>query len=162
MNTDVNGIFNLVSIDSVLTIKVKAQGYQEQQFRLRNGSNLNQIVLKQATIEAALEGKAAGVERMNQQKTIPLINQNAEPEGGWNTFDQYVEKNKVYPAEESNLSGKVIVSFYVNKPGKLTNFKIEQSLAKGFNEEAIRLIKDGPAWKLLKGKRAKVKVSIDF
>ena len=54
------------------------------------------------------------------------------------------------------------MSFEVNKKGDLADFKIEQSLSKLHDEEAIRLIKQGPSWKLRSGRKARVTVMVRF
>jgi TonB family protein len=159
LNTDKAGYFNVLSPDTSLIVKVTATGYREQLFRLRNNPAQNQLVLK-----PVLKGKAAGVEtaKKSDREAPKFMVQEAEPQGGWIAFDDYVEKNKVYPAEDSNLAGEVIVTFQVNNQGRLSNFKIVQSLAKGYDEEAIRLIKEGPKWRSLKGKRAVITVIVRF
>ena len=86
----------------------------------------------------------------------------AEPAYGWIAFGQYLEKNKIIPAGAENVTGNVIVSFEVNKKGALNDFKIEQSLSKAHDEEAIRLIKQGPSWKLRSGRKARITVMVKF
>ena len=159
LNTDKAGYFDVLSPDTTLIVKVSAAGYREQLFRLRNNPAQNKLVLK-----PELKGKAAGVvtAKKSTGDAAKFMVQEAAPQGGWIAFDDYVEKNKVYPAEDSNLAGEVIVSFAVNNQGRLSNFKIVQSLAKGYDEEAIRLIKEGPKWKVLKGRRADVTVIVRF
>ncbi len=159
LNTDKAGYFNMASPDTSLIVKVTASGYREQLFRLRNNPAQNQLVLK-----PELKGKAAGISAAKKATGNATVSdvQNVVPVDGWTAFDNYIEKNKVYPAENSNLSGEVIVSFQVNNQGKTGNFKIIHSLAKSYDEEAIRLIKEGPKWKVLKGRRATVEITIHF
>ena len=159
LNTDNAGYFNVLSPDTSLIVKVTAAGYQEQLFRLRNSPTQNNLVLKNQ-----FKGKAAGTTsaRKSTKEEVSFAEQPAAPVGGWIAFDAYVEKNKVYPAETSHLSGEVIVSFQVNNKGKFNDFKILQSLAKGYDDEAIRLIKEGPKWKVLKGRKATVTVTVRF
>jgi hypothetical protein len=85
----------------------------------------------------------------------------AEPVNGWAAFDQYLESNKkTIPGIIS--AGYVVVSFQVNKKGALSDFKIEQSLSKAYDDEATRLIMQGPAWRLLKGRKARITVMVRF
>ncbi|MBL0136895.1 MAG: hypothetical protein IPP79_24440 [Chitinophagaceae bacterium] len=58
--------------------------------------------------------------------------------------------------------GDVVISFLVNTSGSLSSFKVEQSLTDAQDEEALRLIKTGPSWHVLKGKKARVVVIIRF
>ena len=59
-----------------------------------------------------------------------------------------MQKNlkKTKKAIENQIVGVVEVEFEVNKKGELSDFKITKSLGYGCDEEAIRLIKDGPKW----------------
>jgi hypothetical protein len=56
----------------------------------------------------------------------------------------------------------VVVSFQVNRKSELSDFKIEQRLSVAQDAEAIRLIKEGPSWRILKGKKARIMVIIRF
>ena len=60
-----------------------------------------------------------------------------------------------------NIHGSVVVSFTVRSQ-RLYNFNIEQSLDEDLDAEAIRLIKTGPAWKLLKGDKTTATVIVKF
>jgi hypothetical protein len=55
----------------------------------------------------------------------------------------------------------VQISFEVNKLGEPVNIKVEKSLCKECDEEAIRLIKQGPKWKTKK-KKKRVTVNVPF
>ena len=159
LNTDRSGYFNVLSPDTSLIVKVTAFGYREQLFRLRNNPAQNQLVLKPEN-----KLKASGVaasKKIAENKSSDNV-QDAVPVNGWPAFENYIEKNKVYPAENSSLAGEVILSFQVNSQGKPVNFKILKSLAKSYDEEAIRLIREGPKWKGLKGRRPTVTITITF
>ena len=74
---------------------------------------------------------------------------NAIPEGGRSEFKKYVNENLDYPeaARDNDISGRVTVEFFVQADGSLKDFRIRKSLGFGCDEEAIRLIQEGPAWK---------------
>jgi hypothetical protein len=88
--------------------------------------------------------------------------QKAEPSSGWALYRVYLNKNKKITTADSSLRGEEILSFLVHKNGNLSSFKIEQSLSPAHDAEAIRLIKEGPSWKLLKGNRQRCRVKIPF
>ena len=85
----------------------------------------------------------------------------AEPVGGWDEYNKYIEKNK-RTTDDAKTTGEVVVSFWVNKRGQLSDFSIEQSLGKTQDAEAIRLVKEGPAWKVTKGKKTRARVIVPF
>ncbi|HXI00450.1 MAG TPA: TonB family protein [Sphingobacteriaceae bacterium] len=68
--------------------------------------------------------------------------------GGDKAFYAFLGKNITYPsmARENNISGRVFVSFVVEKNGKLTDIKVLRGLGSGTDEEAVRVLKKSPAW----------------
>lgn len=91
-----------------------------------------------------------------------FLTKEAEPEGGWVAFNEYIRKNKRLYAVDSLESNEAVVLFKVNAKGQLSNFRVETSVNETYDAEAIRLIKEGPAWKLLKGKKAWIRVLVRF
>jgi len=77
-------------------------------------------------------------------------------------YEKYIETNKKPPIGNPLLKGEVVVSFEVKKPNVLADFKIEKSLSKDHDKEAIRLIQQGPAWKLLSTKKTRITVIVQF
>ncbi|MFD1143984.1 TonB family protein [Larkinella insperata] len=71
-------------------------------------------------------------------------------------FEEYLTKNRQLPpeAKEKGISGTVRVRFRVETNGTVRQFSVVQSLGNGCDEEAIRLIQEGPRWQpaLRKGK----------
>jgi periplasmic protein TonB len=70
-------------------------------------------------------------------------------EGGIDEFRIWVQKNIVYPsiAAESNITGKVIVSFCVNKKGEVVDIELLRGLDKSVDQETMRVIASSPLWK---------------
>jgi TonB family protein len=91
-----------------------------------------------------------------------------EPQTGKSDFKTYLENTIVYPAQaiRSKTEGKVTVRFTIEPSGQLTGFEILKGIGSGCDEELIRVIREGPAWKPAKrGERAiadKVKVRHKF
>jgi TonB family protein len=72
----------------------------------------------------------------------------AQPTVSPDDYADYLKKNLRKPKQaiEKQIVGSVTVEFLVNKEGKLLDFKIVKSLGYGCDEEAIRVIKEGPNW----------------
>ncbi|HEY1023872.1 MAG TPA: energy transducer TonB [Sphingobacteriaceae bacterium] len=86
----------------------------------------------------------------------------ARPAGGWLKYNKYIEQNIRYP-DPGNVSGKVLLEFMVNPQGALGDFKVISGLAPAFNDEAVRLVRQGPKWEpAANGKTTRMRVSIDF
>lgn len=168
--TDKSGYFKIPVSDSVVNVAVNVSGYGTQNFILQNNAALNQLQLQPANYTAnanyyALTAPVTANGRKqlaNNYKFPNVMVYEAEPAYGWVAFGQYLENNKKTPAGADSLSGNVVISFEVNKKGGLGDFKTEQSLSKLHDEEAIRLIKQGPSWKLRSGRKARVTVMVRF
>ena len=120
-----------------------------------------------ALSEIVIVGQAVERER---SMTASVEYAKAAPFSGKKAFNNYVSTNLKYPqtAREAGIEGKVVVSFTVLPNGQLTNLKVKKSLGYGCDEEAIRLIRQGPAWKPATKNgspmedKIKVKVSFDL
>ena len=62
-------------------------------------------------------------------------------------YEKYLATNNRL-LNKSDTTGKVTLSFKINKKGKPKNIKVVKSLSKATDAEAIRLVKEGPTWLL--------------
>ena len=80
--------------------------------------------------------------------------------GGVEALMDFVGKNVKYPeeAKEKEISGRVFVSFVIEKDGSVSNVKVLRGIGGGCDEEAVRVIKGMPKWKpgMQKGKPVRV------
>jgi protein TonB len=86
---------------------------------------------------------------------------NAAPEGGWEAFADYIAANKS-ASLTNNPPLQVELTFTVSRNGKLSDFNIAKSVSPAHHAEAIRLIKNGPKWKVTKGRKAVVKLIVSL
>jgi protein TonB len=72
-----------------------------------------------------------------------------EPYGGAAGWSKFLQKNLRYPPEaiDKSISGKVFVSFVVEKDGHISNITVERGAGFGMDEEAARVLKLSKAWK---------------
>ncbi len=165
--TDARGFFNLTSsADTILNVQVKGLGYNNNLSQLRNNVPFNQVVMQEDRSVAAqtLSEKKINYERRSRDANMKLEGE-PEPEDGWENYDSYLTNNLNIPDEalraKQTGGGSVDVSFEVNKNGEPVNFKIEKSLCAKCDQEAIRLIKEGPKWKR-KARKGRTTVTISF
>lgn len=165
--TDNNGNFSFKAPDTAVNVSVGYIGFEQQNIRLNNSVAFNQVTLKPANqglndVVVIGYGSQKGKEFRSKTKGFSINVLDAEPSVDWNEYTQYLEKNKRVPDDTKNIHGDVVVSFTINNKNELINFKIEKSLHERLDAEAIRLIKEGPSWKLLKGKKTKASVIVKF
>lgn len=73
----------------------------------------------------------------------------AVPQTGIAAYQEYLLDNITVPgsARSAGAWGKVTVSFTVDPKGGIKNLEVVKGLGHGCDEEAIRLVNSGPAWK---------------
>lgn len=71
-----------------------------------------------------------------------------QPPGGMAAFLKYVGQTYQYPAqaEAQGATGRVILTFVVERDGSLTDIKIVRDLKYGTGEEAVRVLKAAKKW----------------
>ena len=86
----------------------------------------------------------------------------AEYPGGFEKMAEFLGKNIVYPeeAKEKNIQGTVLVSFVIEKNGKITDAKVVRGIGGGCDEEALRVVNAMPKWK--PGKQNGKNVRVQF
>ena len=159
--TDVRGYFNLVSSDSVLDVQVRSLGYNSENYKLTPSRQNNTLILKEdATARNFIDiNKDRRVMNSAVRKDSAEVE---EPEVGWGNYNTYVENNIKIPenVRARKALNEVELSFNVDRSGTPINIKVtKSSQCKECDEEAIRLLKEGPKWKK-KGKRSKTTISI--
>ncbi|SHM94537.1 energy transducer TonB [Mucilaginibacter sp. OK098] len=86
------------------------------------------------------------------------------PVGGDAAWAKFLNKNLRFPAsaQEEGISGKVFLSFIIEKDGHLSNITVDRGAGHGFDEEALRVLKLAKAWKpgMQNGQPVRVKYSI--
>lgn len=83
--------------------------------------------------------------------------------GGEKAYQKFLSRNLKWPSDSmDDTFGRVIISFMVEKNGRLSDFKVEKSLGKKFDAEALRVIMKSPKWipGRSKGKAVKVRYSL--
>jgi TonB family protein len=89
-------------------------------------------------------------EAVDVNKVFFLVEEQPEPDGiSMPEYLKIVQSKIVYPKEavDMKVDGSVFVEFIVNQDGTLSNFKTVKGKGFGLDEEATRVIKEGPKWK---------------
>ena len=68
--------------------------------------------------------------------------------GGYQGFGNYLGSNIKYPidARKKSIQGSVIISFVVERDGKITRIMVAKSVSPSLDEEAVRVLENSPAW----------------
>ena len=78
-----------------------------------------------------------------------IVDQMPEYPGGVEAMMKYVAENVKYPekAKDEEISGRVFISFVIEKDGSVSNVEVKRGIGGGCDEEAVRVIKSLPNWK---------------
>ena len=92
---------------------------------------------------------AQSVQEKPQEKVYEVIEDMPNFPGGQGELMKYLCNNVKYPAEaqKNKIEGRVIVTFVVNKKGRIIDPTVERSAHPLLDAEALRVIKRMPKWK---------------
>lgn len=159
--TDKDGYFILKSSDTTLDATVSAAGYEVNRLQLDN-NRANTVILKEdkAALEEVVVTSAYGNQKKKETMQTRKVTDTLEPAEGWPYFDDYIARSLQTRTDQEleSVSGEVKLSFEVNRNGEPVNIRVEKSLCPRCDEEAIRLLKEGPRWKKKKNKKGKVTI----
>ena len=96
----------------------------------------------------------------DDEEVFMVVENMPEFPGGDLGLMKYIQKNVKYPpiAKEYNITGKVYISFVVDKSGSVTDVKVVRGVDKNLDAEAVRVIKSLPKYKPGKQRGKAVKV----
>ena len=141
-------------------MKTKNEKLNSLWWRLLTAMSVLAILLMVNTNAIAQNKKAANDKVLEKAEVMP------EFPGGDQAMMKFVAENVQYPEEarEKGISGRVLVSFIVEKNGSINEVKVVRGIGGGCDEEAVRVVKTMPKWKpgKDKGKPVRVKYMMPF
>ena len=149
--TDTGGNFSLGAEDAINRMLVaNFVGMESKEFKAVQDTSLeiklepSLAALSEIVVVGYGNKKAADYEKEDElTEYMP-----PRPENGKADFNKYIEDNLRRPDTETDGQRVVVVvNFRVDMKGKIDSIKVIKSPGKIFSDEAIRLIKEGPAWK---------------
>ena len=101
----------------------------------------------------------------NEIVELTVVEQMPEFPGGQNALIQYLSQNIRYPliAKENKIQGRTLVSFIVEKDGKISNVQVLRSSGDMMlDREAMRVIRTMPRWRpgYMKGQPVRVQYQV--
>lgn len=141
-STDADGSFSVVVPATTSQLAVSSIGYTTQTRALRP----NDSTLSLALAPDSRQLSEVVVVRREAPPMLPSVA--ATPAGGYPALRKYLRDSLDYPqkALDERLEGTVRLQFMVGMDGKLSDFKVVRKVSPECDEEAIRLLQEGPAW----------------
>ncbi len=172
--TDGEGKFHIYvhPQDTVRQLTVTMIGYEEASYALNTtalSGNIIRLQENRSTLDEVVV-TGMGIQRKetlvappsDEKENLDSFWTKTTPAAGRIAYLDYLASAKKSLAVDSTIRGVESISFAVGGKGELTDFKIERSLSPAHDAGLIHLIMDGPAWKTLRGKKARALVSISF
>jgi outer membrane biosynthesis protein TonB len=172
--TDGEGYFKLYvpPYDTIRKLRVKYLGYDQASFALNSENRSGNVITLREHASALNEVVVTGLGMKRRETMAAPPSDDAEhldslwirasPTIGRSAYLDYLTAAKKDLGADTATHGTVSISFNVDQKGQLSDFKIEQSLSPIHDAGIIRLISEGPSWKLLRGKKARLLVSVSF
>lgn len=102
--------------------------------------------------------KNAGALMSRVATVLPMV---SAPIGGWANLDSYLaDHNKL--SKDNKLGQFVELSFLIDTDGKPSDIKVIKGASPEIDEEAVRLISEGPKWEQPKTAGSRVSYTLSF
>lgn len=117
--------------------------------------NIVDVIIKEDDTEDDTEGEV---------RPFVVVEQEPEFPGGMDSLYAWIVRNLSYPeqARKEKITGKVFVTFVVEKDGSITTPKILRDIGGGCGAEAIRVVKNMPRWNPGKQRGKPVRVQFNL
>lgn len=160
--TDVDGNYQLLKTGNV-TLIYSFVGFESQEVAVGDRSIVD-VTMGGATElqEVVVTGYGSEDESYYYSFTP------AKPISGSSAYKKYLEENLQYPeaAKTNEVEGTVVLELTINTVGEIDQIDIKKSLGYGCDEEAIRLVSEGPKWEAAEKNGSpvedKVKIRVRF
>jgi hypothetical protein len=145
--TDRDGNYSLSVPDSKANLVFSHIGYSTEELAINAADKKADVVLNEDNQKLSevvvIDSKRAKAERTKKGEITP-----PSPENGFKKYQKYLSEHIKIPSAGANSDKKeVVLSILISEAGAIEQIKVKESLGKVFDDEAIRLIKEGPAWK---------------
>jgi len=99
---------------------------------------------------------------IDEDKVYDVVDVMPQFPGGYEKLKDYLEDNMQYPKKlkGSGIRGRAVVTFVVEKDGKISKAKVVRGIDPALDKEALRLIKKMPKW--IPGKQNWIPVKVRY
>lgn len=121
----------------------------------------NVVVLDSSKVEKAVSGQVASVRIRGLASPSSKAVLESQPIGGWHKLWSYIEKNNAFKGKE--LVGQFVqLEFKIGKDGTPEDVKVLKGADHKYEEEAMRLLLNGPKWEQPVKENTRMTFKIDF
>ncbi|MEQ9402665.1 MAG: TonB family protein [Cyclobacteriaceae bacterium] len=154
--TDIDGNYQL-EVNQEATLIISFVGFETNEIEVGNRETVN---VSMGGVTELQEVVVTGIGETNQSISFKA----ARPDQGNKIYKDYIEENLIYPeaAKANKIEGTVVLEVTVLPTGLISNIDIKKSVGYGCDQEAIRLVREGPQWNPAErdGRRVEDKVRV--
>ena len=132
--------------------------------KIENEFVVNAEVTEETKNVEITQVKVEEEEEVAEEPIFTVVENEPEFPGGMEALYRYLAQNIKYPqlARENGITGKVYVTFVVEKDGSIANPRILRDIGGGCGAEAIRVVKAMPKWSPGKQRGKAVRVQFNL
>ena len=132
--------------------------------KIENEFVVNAEVTEETKNVEIVQVKVEQEEEVAEEPIFTVVESEPEFPGGMEALYKYLGQNIKYPqlARENGITGKVYVTFVVEKDGSIANPRILRDIGGGCGAEAIRVVKAMPKWSPGKQRGKAVRVQFNL
>ena len=99
-----------------------------------------------------------------EEEIFTIVEEQPSFPGGEEKLFEYLYSNIKYPqvAKENGITGRVFLTFVVEKDGSIANPKVMRDIGGGCGQEALRVVKNMPKWSPGKQRGKPVRVQFNL
>lgn len=132
-------------------VKKTVEPVREKSVAVEEAVPVAPVIPQETDTIAQVVAEEPVVETAGAQQPSPETSDTAlpQPVTGMQAYMNYVQRNMKRPDDDEcrNVKGPVVVAFKIGQSGRPYNIRVTQGVCASINQEAIRLIIDGPDWK---------------
>jgi len=144
--SDENGKFTITLSGENPILVFSSVGFNSKEIKVLDIDTLSVTLENQVELNEVVIVTTKKYKRKSASKSIAKTP--ARPSIGFDAFQRYLSDSLRYPAAatKAKIKGTVQIQFVVKANGELKKIKVLKGLGYGCDEEAIRLLKEGPKW----------------
>lgn len=166
IKAETNKEITSLSVNELTSPNIMIDGVVSDESALKNlnPETIDEVKLDKDKNSIIITTKARESETAAHEEEFVVVEEMPQFPGGNEAMIKFIAENLIYPktAMDKGEQGRVIVSFVINKRGKVGDVKLIRSVSPELDAEAIRVIQAMPDWipGKQKGKAVNVRYTI--
>lgn len=163
IKAETNKEITSLSVNELTSPNIMIDGVVSDENALKNlnPETIDEVKVDKDKNSIIITTKARESETAAHEEEFVVVEEMPQFPGGNEAMQKYITENLKYPKTAiKGEQGRVIVSFVINKRGKVGDVKLIRSVSPELDAEAVRVIQDMPDW--IPGKQRGKAVNVRF